>query len=183
MSRLKDKYKNEVVKELTQKFGYKNPMMVPKLEKISVSIGVGEAVQNRAALDHARKEVEAITGQHAIITNAKKSISNFKLRAGMPIGTKTTLRGERMYEFADRLFNIVLPRIRDFNGVSPKGFDGRGNYTLGIKEQIVFPEINYDSIDKIRGLNITFVTTAKTDEEGMALLSALGIPFTTSEIK
>jgi len=177
MSRLKEKYKTQVIKELMKRFDYKNVMQVPKIEKVSVNIGVGEAIQNRASLDNAREELETITGQHAIITKAKKSISNFKLRTGNPIGTKTTLRGEKMYEFVDRLFSIVMPRIRDFNGVSRNGFDGRGNYTLGIKEQIVFPEIVFDKIDKIRGLNITFVTTAKTDEEGLELLSALGMPF------
>lgn len=177
MSRLKEKYKKQVIKDLMKKFNYQNVMQVPKMEKISVNIGVGEATQNRAVLDNARKDLEIITGQYCIITRAKKSISNFKLREGNPIGTKTTLRGEKMYEFADRLFNIVIPRIRDFNGVSRTGFDGRGNYTFGIKEQIVFPEIVYDKIDKIRGLNITFVTTAKTDEEGLELLSALGMPF------
>ncbi len=177
MSRLKEKYKSQIIKELMKSFDYKNVMQVPKIEKVSVNIGVGEATQNRASLDNARKELETITCQHAIITKAKKSISNFKLRTGNPIGTKTTLRGEKMYEFVDRLFSIVMPRIRDFNGVSRNGFDGRGNYTLGIKEQIVFPEIVFDKIDKIRGLNITFVTTAKTDEEGLELLSALGMPF------
>lgn len=177
MSRLKEKYKKQVIKDLMKKFNYQNVMQVPKMEKISFNIGVGEATQNRAVLDNARKDLEIITGQYCIITRAKKSISNFKLREGNPIGTKTTLRGEKMYEFADRLFNIVIPRIRDFNGVSRTGFDGRGNYTFGIKEQIVFPEIVYDKIDKIRGLNITFVTTAKTDEEGLELLSALGMPF------
>jgi len=177
MSRLKEKYKTQVIKELMKRFDYKNVMQVPRIEKVAVNIGVGEATQNRASLDNARKELETITGQHAIITKAKKSISNFKLRAGNPVGTKTTLRGEKMYEFIDRLFSIVMPRIRDFNGVSRNGFDGRGNYTLGIKEQIVFPEIVFDKIDKIRGLNITFVTTAKTDEEGLELLSALGMPF------
>ncbi|MCK4338842.1 MAG: 50S ribosomal protein L5 [Candidatus Cloacimonetes bacterium] len=177
MSRLKEKYKTQVIKELMKRFDYNNIMQVPKMQKISVNIGVGEATQNRAALDNARKDLEIVTGQHAIITKAKKSISNFKLREGNPIGTKTTLRGEKMYEFADRLFSIVIPRIRDFNGVSRTGFDGRGNYTFGIKEQIVFPEIIYDKIEKIRGLNITFVTTARTDEEGLELLSALGMPF------
>lgn len=177
MSRLNEKYKTQVIKELMKRFDYNNIMQVPKMQKISVNIGVGEATQNRAALDNARKDLEIVTGQHAIITKAKKSISNFKLREGNPIGTKTTLRGEKMYEFADRLFSIVIPRIRDFNGVSRTGFDGRGNYTFGIKEQIVFPEIIYDKIEKIRGLNITFVTTARTDEEGLELLSALGMPF------
>ncbi|MBC8382500.1 MAG: 50S ribosomal protein L5 [Candidatus Cloacimonetes bacterium] len=177
MSRLKNKFKKEIIPELTKKHEYANVMDVPKLKKVTVNIGVGEATENRASLDNARKEIEAITGQHAVITHAKKSISNFKLRKGMPIGTMTTLRGEMMYEFVDKLISIVLPRLRDFNGVSPHGFDGRGNYTLGIKEQIVFPEIDYDKVDKVRGLNITFVTTAKTDEEGFNLLKALGMPF------
>ena len=177
MSRLKNKFKKEIIPELTKKHEYANVMDVPKLKKVTVNIGVGEATENRASLDNARKEIEAITGQHAVITHAKKSISNFKLRKGMPIGTMTTLRGEKMYEFVDKMVSIVLPRFRDFNGVSPHGFDGRGNYTLGIKEQIVFPEIDYDKVDKVRGLNITFVTTAKTDEEGFNLLKALGMPF------
>jgi large subunit ribosomal protein L5 len=177
MSRLQEKFKKEIVPDLTKKHEYANVMDVPKLKKVTVNIGVGEATENRASLDNARKEIEAITGQHAVITHAKKSISNFKLRKGMPIGTMTTLRGEKMYEFVDKLVSIVLPRFRDFNGVSPHGFDGRGNYTLGIKEQIVFPEIDYDKVDKVRGLNITFVTTAKTDEEGFNLLKALGMPF------
>ncbi len=177
MSRLQEKFKKEIVPDLTKKHEYANVMDVPKLKKVTVNIGVGEATENRASLDNARKEIEAITGQHAVITHAKKSISNFKLRQGMPIGTMTTLRGEKMYEFVDKLVSIVLPRFRDFNGVSPHGFDGRGNYTLGIKEQIVFPEIDYDKVDKVRGLNITFVTTAKTDEEGFNLLKALGMPF------
>ena len=177
MSRLKNKYNKEIIKDLKKKLKFNNAMQIPKLEKVSVNIGVGEATENKALLDNARKELETITGQHAIITKAKKSISNFKLRAGVPIGTKTTLHGEKMYEFVDRLFNIVLPRIRDFNGVSRNAFDGRGNYTLGIKEQIVFPEIVYDKIDKVRGLNITFVTSARNDEEGMALLETLGMPF------
>jgi len=177
MSRLQDKFKKDIVPDLTKKHEYSNVMDVPRLKKITVNIGVGEATENRASLDNARKEIETITGQHAVITLAKKSISNFKLRKGMPIGSMTTLRGEMMYEFADKLISIVLPRIRDFNGVSPHGFDGRGNYTLGIKEQTVFPEIDYDKVDKVRGLNITFVTTAKTDEEGFNLLKALGMPF------
>jgi len=177
MSRLQEKFKKEIVPELTKKHEYANVMDVPQMKKVTVNIGVGEATENRASLDNARKEIEAITGQHAVITHAKKSISNFKLRKGMPIGTMTTLRGEKMYEFVDKLVSIVLPRIRDFNGVSPYGFDGRGNYTMGIKEQIVFPEIDYDKVDKVRGLNITFVTTAKNDEEGFNLLKALGMPF------
>ncbi|HEX37887.1 MAG TPA: 50S ribosomal protein L5 [Candidatus Cloacimonetes bacterium] len=177
MSRLLEKYRKEIIPELTKKHEYANVMEVPKLKKVTVNIGVGEATQERASLDNARKQIEAITGQHAVITKAKKSISNFKLRKGVPIGTMTTLRGKKMYEFVDRLVSIVLPRIRDFNGISPHGFDGRGNYTLGIKEQIVFPEIDYDKVDKVRGLNITFVTSAKTDEEGRSLMRALGMPF------
>ncbi|MBL7085526.1 MAG: 50S ribosomal protein L5 [Candidatus Cloacimonetes bacterium] len=177
MSRLKEKFKNEIIQDLMKKNNYKNIMQVPKLKKVAINMGVGEATQNRAALDSSRKELEVITGQHALITKAKKSISNFKLREGSPIGTMTTLRGEKMYDFVDRLFSIVMPRIRDFNGVSRNGFDGRGNYTLGIKEQIVFPEIVYDKIDKIRGMNITFVTNAMNDEEGYDLLKALGMPF------
>ncbi|MBC8313701.1 MAG: 50S ribosomal protein L5 [Candidatus Cloacimonetes bacterium] len=177
MSRLKDKFYKELVISLKKKLKFDNLMRIPKLQKVSVNIGVGEATENKALLDNARKELEIITGQHAIIIKSKKAISNFKLREGVAIGTKTTLRNEMMYEFVDRLFNIVLPRIRDFNGVPKNSFDGRGNYTLGIKEQIVFPEIVYDKIDKIRGMNITFVTSAKNDEEGMALLKALGMPF------
>ncbi|MBC8525647.1 MAG: 50S ribosomal protein L5 [Candidatus Cloacimonetes bacterium] len=177
MSRLKEKFKNEIIQDLMKKNNYKNIMQVPKLKKVAINMGVGEATQNRAALDSSRKELEVITGQHALITKAKKSISNFKLREGSPIGTMTTLRSEKMYDFVDRLFSIVIPRIRDFNGVSRNGFDGRGNYTLGIKEQIVFPEIVYDKIDKIRGMNITFVTNAMNDEEGYDLLKALGMPF------
>jgi len=177
MSRLQDKFKKDIIPELEKKLEHANVMDVPKLKKVTVNIGVGEATENRASLDNARKEIETITGQHAVITHAKKSISNFKLRKGMPIGAMTTLRGEKMYEFVDKLISIVLPRIRDFNGISPHGFDGRGNYTLGVKEQIVFPEIDYDKVDKVRGLNITFVTSAKTDEEGFALLKALGMPF------
>lgn len=177
MNRLKERYRNEIIPELMDKFNYKNVHQVPKLVKISVNMGVGEATQNKAVLDNARKDLTAITGRNPILTKAKKSISNFKLREGMPIGTKVTLRDEVMYEFYDRLVSIVIPRIRDFNGVSRKAFDGRGNYSLGLKEQIVFPEIEYDKIDKIRGLNITIVTTAKTDEEARELLRLLGMPY------
>lgn len=177
MARLKEIYKEKIIPELMKEFSYKNVMQVPKLEKIVVNMGLGEAVQDAKVLDHAVEEMMSITGQRPVITRAKKSISNFKLRAGTQIGCKATLRKERMYEFFDRLVNIALPRIRDFKGVSDKGFDGRGNYSLGIREQIIFPEINYDKINKIQGMGIVIVTTAKTDEEGKALLRFLGIPF------
>ena len=174
MARLKDKYLNEVVPGLQEKFNYKNVMAIPK---IVVNIGLGEAVQNPKALDAAVSDLTLITGQKPVVTKAKKSIAGFKVREGMPIGVKVTLRGERMYEFADRLLNVALPRVRDFRGVSPKSFDGRGNYSLGIKEQLIFPEIEYDKIDKVRGLEVVFATTAKTDEEGRELLKLLGMPF------
>ena len=177
MNRLKEKYENSLRKELTEKFNYTTPMQVPKLEKIVVNMGVGEAVHNSKALDDAIEELTVITGQKPIATKAKKSIANFKLREGMPIGAKVTLRGERMYEFLDKLVSIALPRVRDFHGISGNSFDGRGNYTVGIKEQLIFPEINFDKISKIRGLDIVVVTTAKTDEEGRALLLGLGMPF------
>ena len=177
MNRLKEKYENSIKKELTEKFGYTTPMQVPKLEKIVVNMGVGEAVHNSKALEDAIEELTVITGQKPIATKAKKSIANFKLREGMPIGAKVTLRGERMYEFLDKLVSIALPRVRDFHGISGNSFDGRGNYTVGIKEQLIFPEINFDKISKIRGLDIVIVTTAKTDEEGRALLLGLGMPF------
>jgi len=177
VARLKEIYKEKIISGLMKEFSYKNVMQVPKLEKIVVNMGLGEAVQDAKVLDHAVEEMMSITGQRPVITKAKKSISNFKLRAGMQIGCKATLRKERMYEFFDRLVNIALPRIRDFKGVSDKGFDGRGNYSLGIREQIIFPEINYDKINKIQGMGIVIVTTAKTDEEGKALLRFLGIPF------
>ena len=177
MSRLKDQYNNEIVDALIKKFGYKNRMQVPKLDKIVVNMGVGEAKENAKVLEAAVKDLETITGQKAILTKAKNSIANFKIREGMPIGCKVTLRGERMYEFLDRLVNLALPRVRDFRGVNPNSFDGRGNYALGIKEQIIFPEIEYDKIDKVRGMDIIFVTTAKTDEEAKELLSLLGMPF------
>ena len=177
MNRLKEKYETILRKELTEKFNYTTPMQVPKLEKIVVNMGVGEAVHNSKALEDALEELTVITGQKPIATKAKKSIANFKLREGMPIGAKVTLRGERMYEFLDKLVSIALPRVRDFHGISGNSFDGRGNYTVGIKEQLIFPEINFDKISKIRGLDIVIVTTAKTDEEGRALLLGLGMPF------
>ena len=177
MNRLKEKYENSIRKELTEKFNYTTPMQVPKLEKIVVNMGVGEAVHNSKALDDAIEELTVITGQKPIATKAKKSIANFKLREGMPIGAKVTLRGERMYEFLDKLVSIALPRVRDFHGISGNSFDGRGNYTVGIKEQLIFPEINFDKISKVRGLDIVIVTTAKTDEEGRALLTLMGMPF------
>ena len=177
MSRLKDQYNNEIVDALIKKFGYKNRMQVPKLDKIVVNMGVGEAKENAKVLEAAVKDLETITGQKAILTKAKNSIANFKIREGMPIGCKVTLRGERMYEFLDRLVNLALPRVRDFRGINPNSFDGRGNYALGIKEQIIFPEIDIDKITKILGMEITFVTTAKTDEEAYALLAAFGLPF------
>jgi len=177
MNRLKEKYETSIRKELTEKFNYTTPMQVPKLEKIVVNMGVGEAVHNSKALEDAIEELTVITGQKPIATKAKKSIANFKLREGMPIGAKVTLRGERMYEFLDKLVSIALPRVRDFHGISGNSFDGRGNYTVGIKEQLIFPEINFDKISKIRGLDIVIVTTARTDEEGRALLLGLGMPF------
>ena len=177
MARVRDRYKDEIVPALSSDFGYKNVYQVPRLEKIVVNIGLGEAVQNGRALDAAVNDLRWITGQAPVITRAKKSIAAFKLRAGMPIGAMVTLRGERMYEFYDRLTAIALPRIRDFRGVSPNSFDGRGNYTLGLREQLMFPEIEYDQIDKVRGLEISIVTTARTDEEGRRLLALLGMPF------
>jgi len=177
MNRLKEKYIKETIPALMKHFEYKNVHQVPRLVKISINMGVGAATQNKAILDNAVKELTLIAGRKPIVTKAKKSISNFKLRTGMPIGCKVTLRGEIMYEFLDRLISIVIPRIRDFRGVSPKSFDGRGNYSLGIKEQTVFPEIEYDKIDMIRGMNITIVTTAETDEEGKQLLLNLGMHF------
>jgi large subunit ribosomal protein L5 len=175
--RMKQKYLSEVIPQLVKDFGYKNLLQAPRIQKIVVNMGLGEAIQNIKVLDHASEELGLITGQKPIVTRAKKSISNFKLRAGMPIGCAVTLRRQRMYEFFDRLINIALPRVRDFRGISGKAFDGRGNYTLGIREQIIFPEINYDKIDKIRGMNITIVTSAKTDEEAKAFLKYMGMPF------
>ena len=177
MARLEEYYKNEVAKALKEKFGYKNVMEIPKLEKITINIGAGDSKDNSKLLDAAVSELAIITGQQPIITTAKKSVSNFKVREGMKLGCKVTLRGKRMYEFLDRLFNIALPRVRDFRGINPNSFDGRGNYSMGIKEQLIFPEISYDKIDKVRGLDVVFVTSAKSDEEAKALLSALGIPF------
>ena len=177
MSRLKEQYQNEIVDALTKKFGYKNVMEVPKLDKIVVNMGVGEAKENAKLLEAAVKDLETITGQKAVTTKAKNSVANFKIREGMPIGCKVTLRGEKMYEFLDRLVNLALPRVRDFRGINPNAFDGRGNYALGIKEQLIFPEIEYDKVDKVRGMDIIFVTTAKTDEEGRELLAQFGMPF------
>jgi len=180
MARLKEYYKKEIVPRLTKDFGYKNVMQVPKITKIVVNMGLGEALSNIKILDSASDEIALITGQRPVITRARKSVANFKLREGNPIGCSVTLRREKMYEFLDRLVNVALPRVRDFRGISPKGFDGRGNYTFGIKEQIIFPEISYDKIDKIKGMNITVVTTAKTDEEARSLLKYLGMPFAVS---
>ena len=177
MSRLRDDYENEIKKALTDKFGYKNVMQIPRLEKIVINMGVGEARENAKIMESAVKDLTTISGQKPVITKAKKSVANFKLREGMPIGCKVTLRGERMYEFADRLINLALPRVRDFRGVSAESFDGRGNYALGLKEQIIFPEIEYDKVDKVRGMDIIFVTTAKTDEEARELLRLFGMPF------
>jgi large subunit ribosomal protein L5 len=175
--RLKARYREEVVAGLMKQFGYKNVMQVPRVTKVSLNIGLGEAVQNIKLLDGAVAELSQIAGQKAIITRARRSIAAFKLRQGMPIGCTVTLRRDRMWEFLDRLVTFALPRVRDFKGVSPKGFDGRGNYTVGVKEQVIFPEIDYDKVEKFKGLNITIVTTAQTDEEGKALLSLLGMPF------
>ena len=177
MSRLKETYKSEIMDGMTKKFGYKNVMQVPKLEKVVINMGVGEAKDNSKVLDAAIKDLETITGQKVIPTRAKKSVANFKLREGMPIGCKVTLRGERMYEFVDRLINLALPRVRDFRGVNPNAFDGRGNYSYGIKEQLICPEIVYDKIEKIRGFDINFVTSAKTDDEARELLKLMGMPF------
>ena len=177
MSRYKELYENEIIEAMTKKFGYKNVMEVPKLAKVVVNMGVGEAKENAKLLDAAIKDMEIITGQKAVATKAKKSIANFKLREGMAIGCKTTLRGEKMYEFVDRLVNLALPRVRDFRGVNANAFDGRGNYALGIKEQLIFPEIEYDKVDKVRGMDIIFVTTAKTDEDARELLRLFGMPF------
>ena len=177
MPRLFDKYKNEVMGNLASKFNYKNVMQIPKIAKVVVNIGVGEAIQDPKVLDAACSDLTQITGQKPLVTRAKKSIAAFKLRQGMPIGAKVTLRGDRMYYFLDKLFNVALPRIRDFRGISTDGFDGRGNYTLGLKEQLIFPEISIDKIDKVRGMDITIVTSAQTDQEGIELLRAMGMPF------
>ena len=177
MARLKEKYNNEIVDAMTKRFGYENIMQVPKLEKIVVNMGVGEAKENSKILDSAIADLEKITGQKAVTTKAKNSVANFKIREGMPIGCKVTLRGEKMYEFLDRLVNLALPRVRDFRGVNPNAFDGRGNYALGIKEQLIFPEIEYDKVDKVRGMDIIVVTTAETDEEARELLTLFNMPF------
>ena len=177
MPRLQDHYKAEVVPKLKAKFGYRNVMQVPRLSKVIVNMGLGDAIENIKVIDSAAEEIGVITGQKPVVTKARKSIANFKLRAGVPIGVMVTLRRDRMYHFLDKLMAIALPRVRDFKGVTPKGFDGRGNYTLGVKEQIIFPEVNYDKIEKIRGMNITIVTTARTDEEGLELLRLMGMPF------
>jgi len=177
MSQLKERYKKEIIPSLMELCGYKNLMQVPHLDKIALNIGLGEAIQNAKALEAAERDLTAISGQHPVTTRAKKSIASFRLRSGMPIGLKVTLRGERMYNFFDKLVNAVLPRIREFQGVSRNSFDGQGNYTLGFKEQLVFPEIDYDKIDKVRGLEVSIITTAKTDEEGRHLLESLGMPF------
>jgi len=176
-ARLQEKYSSEIVPHLMKKFAYNSVMQAPRLEKVIINMGVGEAVQNPKVLDSAIADLEKIAGQKPVVTRAKKSIAGFKLREGMPIGAKVTLRGERMYQFIDKLFNVSLPRVRDFRGVSNKAFDGRGNYTLGLKEQLVFPEIEYDQVDKIRGMDIVFVTTANTDEEAHELLAQLGMPY------
>ena len=177
MSRLKDLYKDEIVDAMIKKFGYKNIMEVPKLDKIVINMGVGEAKENAKGLDSAVKDLETITGQKVVLTRAKNSVANFKIREGMPIGCKTTLRGEKMYDFMDRLVNLALPRVRDFRGVSADSFDGRGNYALGVKEQLIFPEIEYDKVEKVRGMDVIVVTTAKTDEEARELLRLFGMPF------
>ena len=176
-ARLKETYKNEVFNKLIDQFKYKNVMQVLKLEKVTINMGLGEAKENSKILESAVEEIGLISGQRPVITKARKSIANFKVRQGMPVGAKVTLRGDNMYEFVDKLFNIALPRLRDFKGVSKNSFDGRGNYSMGLKEQLIFPEINYDKVDKIKGMNIVFTTTAKTDEEAAALLAGLGLPF------
>ena len=177
MARMQDQYKAEIVPKLKEKFGYRNVMQVPKLSKVVVNMGLGDAIENVKVIETAAGEICIISGQKPVVTKARKSIANFKLREGVPIGVMVTLRRDRMYNFLDKLIAIALPRVRDFRGVSPKGFDGRGNYTLGIKEQIMFPEVNYDKIEKVRGMNITIVTTARTDEEGLELLRLMGMPF------
>ncbi len=177
LARLKERYRKEIAPALKERFNYRNVMEIPRLEKIVVNMGVGDAVQNSKAMDTAVSELSAITGQRPVVTKAKKSIANFKIRKGMAIGCAVTLRGEKMYDFLDRLVNVALPRVRDFRGVSSKGFDGRGNYTLGVKEQLIFPEVDYDKVEKVRGMDITVVTTAKTDEEAKGLLAMMGMPF------
>ena len=178
MARLKEQYKAEVAPALMKQFGYKSVMQIPKIDKVVVNVGCGEARDNAKVLDAVVRDLTTITGQKAVITKAKKSVANFKLREGMPIGVKVTLRGERMYEFLDRLFNVALPRVRDFRGINPNSFDGRGNYNMGIREQLIFPEIDYDKVDKVRGMDICFVTTANTDEEAREFLTLMGAPFT-----
>ena len=177
MARLKDQYVNEIAPALMKKFGYKNVMQIPKLDKVVINVGCGEAKENSKVVDAVINDLSAITGQKPIVCKAKKSVANFKLREGMPIGVKVTLRSDKMYEFIDRLFNVAFPRVRDFKGINPNSFDGRGNYSTGIKEQLIFPEIEFDKIDKVRGMDINFITTAKTDEEAKELLSMLGAPF------
>ena len=177
MPRMQEKYKSDVAPALMKKFGYKSPMQIPKIDKIVINVGCGEARENAKVLDAIVADITAITGQKAVITKAKKSVANFKLREGMPVGVKVTLRASRMWEFLDRLFNVALPRVRDFRGINPNAFDGRGNYALGLKEQLIFPEIDYDKIDKIRGMDIAICTTAKTDEEARELLALMGAPF------
>lgn len=177
MSQMRDKYNKEIIPALRERFGYGNVMQVPKVEKVVINMGVGDAVQDSKALDAAMRDLAVISGQRPAITRAKKSVANFKIREGMPIGCRVTLRGSRMYDFLEKLINIGLPRIRDFRGVSPRSFDGRGNYSLGLREQLIFPEIDYDSIDKLRGMDVTIVTTASNDEEALELLTALGMPF------
>ncbi len=178
MARMKDFYKEEAAPALMKKFSYKSVMQIPKLDKIVINVGAGEAKENAKAIDAISGDLAAITGQKPVVCKAKKSVANFKLREGMPIGVKVTLRGDRMYEFLDRLFNVALPRVRDFRGINPNSFDGRGNYNMGIREQLIFPEIDYDKVDKVRGMDICFVTTAKTDEEARELLTLMGAPFT-----
>ncbi|MGI6623189.1 MAG: 50S ribosomal protein L5 [Clostridiaceae bacterium] len=180
MPRLLDKYKNEVVQALQDKFNYSTPMQIPKLVKVVLNMGVGDVKDNPKAIETASNEMAIISGQKAVVTKAKKSVAAFKLREGMNVGCKTTLRGNKMYEFVDKLFNVALPRVRDFRGINPNSFDGRGNFTMGVKEQLIFPEIEYDKVDKVRGMDITFVTTAQTDEEAKELLSLLGMPFAKS---
>ena len=180
MTRLKEKYQKEVVPALTKEFGYKNVMAIPRIDKVVINMGLGEATSNAKIADTGAEEIGKITGQKAVVTRAKKSIAQFKVRQGMPIGTMVTLRGERMWEFLDRLISVALPRVRDFRGVSPKGFDGRGNFTLGLRDQLLFPEIDYMKVDKARGMNVSMVTTAKTDEEARKLLQLMGMPFRTN---
>jgi large subunit ribosomal protein L5 len=177
MARMKEQYQKDIAPALMKKCSYKSVMQIPKLDKIVINVGAGEAKENAKVIDSAMNDIAAITGQRPVVTTAKKSVANFKVRAGMKIGVKVTLRGDRMYEFLDRLFNVALPRVRDFRGINPNSFDGRGNYNMGVKEQLIFPEIDYDKIDKVRGMDICFVTTAKTDEESRELLTLLGAPF------